>query len=321
MGGPATPEEPAGSPAAPPPSPHAPRESATRRRRRSRLARGPVTIGEPAADIEPLLAVSEPYRPDTVADGGSVFGLTVRAASVRGLFKRYIGGPRQDDVCLAVHEPTRTLVVAVGDGVSAAPRSHVGAALAVRHATAAVVRQLGRGGDQAPDWNEVFDQAAWALVDEHRRAGGDCDGGVQGAGADLATTLTVAAISVEDDGVSVRLGAVGDSPALVLGHGFRTLTGGETHADGLIGGRVQALPRHPRAWTAAELCLAADEVLLLCTDGLGLPLGDGTGEVGRVLARELGRPPEVIDFARLLDFSRSTYDDDRTLVAVWAGAP
>ena len=35
------------------------------------------------------------------------------------------------------------------------------------------------------------------------------------------------------------------------------------------------------------------------------------------LARELARPPDVIDFARLLDFSRSTYDDDRSLIAVW----
>jgi serine/threonine protein phosphatase PrpC len=317
----ATPEEPAGSTTAPAPSPHAPRESATRRRRRSRLARGPVTIGEPAADIEPLLAVSEPYRPDTVADGGSVFGLTVRAASVRGLFKRYVGGPRQDDMCLAMHEPTRTLIAAVADGVSGAPRSHVGAALAVRHASAAVVRQLDRDGEQALDWNEVFDQAAWALVDEHRRAAGDPSSGVEPAALALATTLAVATIRVQDDGARVQTAAVGDSPAVVLGHGFRTLTGGETRTDGLIGGGVRALPRHPRAWTATELRLATDEVLLVCTDGLALPLGDGTGEVGRVLARELARPPEVIDFARLLDFSRSTYDDDRTLVAVWAGPP
>ena len=55
----------------------------------------------------------------------------------------------------------------------------------------------------------------------------------------------------------------------------------------------------------------------MCTDGLGLPLGDGTGEVGRAFARELAVPPDIPDFARLLDFSRATYDDDRTLVAVW----
>jgi hypothetical protein len=293
-----------------------------RRRRRSRLARGPVTIGEPAADIEPLLSALTPYRPDTVADGGCAFGLTIRAASVRGLFKRYIGGQRQDDLCLAVHEASRTLVVAVADGVSAAPRSQLGAALAVRHASAAVIRQLDAGPARTLDWNDVFAQAAWALVDEHRRSGGDAQAGVEAAATDLASTLTVALVSVGADGTRAQLAAIGDSPAFVLGpDGFRALTGGDHRGDGLIGGGVRALPRHPRAWTPAESRLDAGELLLVCTDGLGLPLGDGTGEVGRVLARELGRPPEVIDFARLLDFSRSTYDDDRTLVAVWPPAP
>jgi hypothetical protein len=39
--------------------------------------------------------------------------------------------------------------------------------------------------------------------------------------------------------------------------------------------------------------------------------------VAETLARELARPPDIVDFARLVDFSRSTYDDDRSLVAVW----
>jgi hypothetical protein len=67
----------------------------------------------------------------------------------------------------------------------------------------------------------------------------------------------------------------------------------------------------------AEWSLEPGSVLLLCTDGLALPLAGGDGDVGRTLRRELAVPPDIIDFARLLDFSRSTYDDDRTLVAIW----
>ena len=175
-------------------------------RRRIRLARGPLTIGEPAPAIEPRLAVGEPYRPDTIADGGSAFGLTVRAASVRGLQKRFAGGPRQDDLCLGMHAATGTLIAAVADGVSAAPRSDLGAALAVRYAVAAVARQL---DDGEIDWPNVFEQAAWALVSEERRLGED-------AGS-LATTLLVAAVSVRDsEEVAVQVAAVGDSPALIL---------------------------------------------------------------------------------------------------------
>jgi hypothetical protein len=285
-------------------------------RRRVRLARGPVTIGEPAAAIEARLAAAEPYRPDTVADGGTAFGLTVRAASVRGLYKRYTGGPRQDDICLRLHADSATLIAAVADGVSGASRSDLGAALAVRYATAAVARQLDDGLESI-DWGPVFEQAAWALIEEHRRACGDGGAGVEEASGALATTLLVAAVR----GPEVEVAAVGDSPAFVLrGKDYDPVVGEPEHFDGLIGGGVDALPRSAGAVQAARCSLDGEAVLLLCTDGLAMPLAGGGGEVGATLARELARPPDVVDFARLLDFSRSTYDDDRSLIAVWGPA-
>jgi serine/threonine protein phosphatase PrpC len=300
-------------------------------RRRTRLARGPLTIGEPAPAFEPRLAGAEPYRPDSIADGGRAFGLTVRAASVRGLSKRYAGGDRQDDLCVRVHEPSRTLIVAVADGVSGAPMSGLGAALAVRHASAAVVRWLERStrpnehvddrhvGD--PDWRSVFEQAAWALVEQHRRDAGTPDAGVLEAASSLATTLLVAAITVDGEqaAMRVRLAAVGDSPALILRGGeFEAITHNTESADELLETSVRALPVAIDSVRERSCTLEPGTALLLCTDGLALPLAAGTGEVGETLARELVRPPDIVDFARLLDFSRSTYDDDRSLVAVWA---
>jgi serine/threonine protein phosphatase PrpC len=288
-------------------------------RRRVRLARGPVTIGEPSALFEPRLATAELYRPDTVADGGGAFGLTVRAASVRGLSKRYTGGPRQDDICLRLHADSGTLIAAVADGVSGASRSDLGAALAVRYATSAVSRQLDDGCESV-DWGPVFEQAAWALVEEQRRASGVGSAGVEEAAGFLATTLLVAAVR----GADVQVAAVGDSPAFVLaGKEYDALVGSPVCADGLVGGGVQSLPRYGGAAAVESVRRRLDRgaVLLLCTDGLALPLGDGRGEVGVALARELARPPDVVDFARLLDFSRSTYDDDRSLIAVWWPAP
>lgn len=293
---------------------------------------------------------------------------------MRGLYKRYLGGSRQDDLCVRVHERSRTLIVAVADGVSGAPRSDLGAALAVRQAASAVHRQL--DGDAAElDWQDVFAQAAWALVEEHRRDVADPEAGVDRAAQSLATTLLVAAVSVErgggtedgmdedgaekedgmdedaaekeggtdedraepsrraddgaeqavrtdnddaqraEDSVRVQLAAVGDSPALLLEGGtFTTVIGS---SDDLLGGGVEALPRTSREAFSESCTLEPGSVLLLCTDGLALPLAGGVGEVGRTLARELARPPDIADFARLLDFSRNTYDDDRTLVAIW----
>ena len=272
-------------------------------RRRVRLARGPVTIGEPGPIIEPRLSVGDPYRPDTIADGGSAFGLTVRAASVRGLAKRYVGGPRQDDLCLGTHAATSTLIAAVADGVSSAARSDLGAALAVRYATAAVARQLDEGD---VDWANVFDQVAFALVSEERRL--DDPGS-------LASTLLVATVSPAG---AVQAAAVGDSPAFRLRRrDYDPIVGQPVLDDELIGGAVAALPRDARALQTGSCALDPGDLLLLCTDGVALPLGGGEGELGRAFARELATPPDAVDFARLLDFSRSTYDDDRTMIGVW----
>jgi serine/threonine protein phosphatase PrpC len=282
--------------------------AATPVRRRLRLARGPLTIGEPAPAIEPRLAAGDPYRPDMIADGGSAFGLTVRGASVRGLQKRFAGGPRQDDMCLGSHVPTRTVIAAVADGVSGASRSELGAALAVRYAAAAVARQL---DDGEIDWAGVFEQAAWALVSEGRRVGADP--------ASFATTLLAATVSAaKRDEVAVQVAAVGDSPAFRLqGRRYDPIVDSPPSEDGLIGGSVAALPGAAREVVTRTCTLGQGDALLLCTDGIALPLAGGEGELGRTLARELATPPDIVDFARLLDFSQSTYDDDRTLIAVW----
>jgi hypothetical protein len=56
---------------------------------------------------------------------------------------------------------------------------------------------------------------------------------------------------------------------------------------------------------------------LICTDGFSEPLSDGNSDVGRLFATELGSPPPLGSWSYLVDFAKATYDDDRTLVAVW----
>jgi hypothetical protein len=52
--------------------------------------------------------------------------------------------------------------------------------------------------------------------------------------------------------------------------------------------------------------------------GLG-PLGTGHGGVGNLFGEVLTGPwvPSLIEFAHAVGFSRETFDDDRTVVAVW----
>ena len=80
---------------------------------------------------------------------------------------------------------------------------------------------------------------------------------------------------------------------------------------------VFALPRMPAQITPMHIEIARDAVLLVGTDGFGDPLDDGMGEVGDVFAHALTAPPPPLGLAHLLDFSRETFDDDRTLLAIW----
>ncbi|RSS05069.1 protein phosphatase 2C domain-containing protein [Streptomyces sp. WAC00469] len=280
-----------------------------------------IVIDRPAVRFEPKPPPADPYRPDTVFDGWSTSQLTVRLASVRGDAHRSAGLPRQDDVVVACHEPTGTVVFAVADGVSAAPRSHVGAALACRTAVNDLLVQLDEDRP-GPDWSRVVRSAAYQLL--MRVAGGrepDEQDRVQ-AVRTLATTLVTGTVAPTRDGaLQVTLVRAGDSSAWCLHQGRYAplLHDEDPGADGVSSTAVVALPRIAGQVRPLTRTLPGDAVLLVGTDGFGVPLGDGTGLVGQMFARELTVPPvQPGTLARLLDFSRETFDDDRTLLAVWS---
>lgn len=84
---------------------------------------------------------------------------------------------------------------------------------------------------------------------------------------------------------------------------------------------VRGLPRVPEEITFERVEVPVGDVLLMGTDGFADPLGKGTGELGRLFRTIFseGAPP-LLQFAHAMDFSRMTFDDDRTLVAIWPKA-
>jgi len=87
----------------------------------------------------------------------------------------------------------------------------------------------------------------------------------------------------------------------------------------LVSSAVVGLPWVPTELAPVVVEVADGDVLLIGTDGIGDPLGGGYGGVGNLLRAVLTgpAPPSLIEFAHAVDFSRETFDDDRTLVAVW----
>jgi hypothetical protein len=255
-----------------------------------------------------------------VADGFDSDSFVVRAASVRGYLHRFRGTPRQDDLALAVHPGSQALVLAVADGVSSASHAHVGAAVVCRAVVEAVLDGLDDGAP--PDWASVVQAAAWALVEQARRQFALAEPDPAEAERTMATTLVAGIVQPTGDGCArASLVQVGDTSAWVLRDGGYVEVLKSKSGDELLPSAVAALPRVPAAVEPVDVTVPAAGVLLVGTDGFGDAVGDGSGEIGALFAQGLLTPPPPLGLAHLLDFSRETFDDDRTVVAVWPLAP
>ena len=283
---------------------------------RSRSVWGTPVVGVPVTDFEPRPPVSASYRPDCVIDGWETGDFVVRAASVRGYVHRYRGTPRQDDLAVALHAGTGSVVFAVADGVSAARNSHIGATAVCRAAVSAIMADLDRRSDRI-DWQGLVESAAWHLIEQARAIVGP-EAEAETAERELATTLVAGLVRPTAAGPEVSMIQVGDSSAWVLRDGrYRCVLDAKFSPDAeVVSSATTALPRVPRV-TPRGGPLAPGDVLLVGTDGFGDPLGGGDDEVGRHFAALLSRPRSPYVFARDLDFSRETFDDDRTLLALW----
>ncbi|NMO50891.1 protein phosphatase 2C domain-containing protein [Actinoplanes sp. TBRC 11911] len=274
---------------------------------------GSIAVGTPGADFEPRPASSAWYRPDTVADGWATDDLIVRLAAVRGYAHRYEGLPRQDDAAAVHHPVTGSVVFAIADGVSSTPLAHIGATAACRAAVTAVLSGL--DDDGRARWPDVVERAAWQVVRQAGLVLGLDSPDPERAERQMATTLITGLVRPCPDGPNVELVRIGDGGAWILHDGgFRTLF--EPAATPLVPSEVTALPRVPEVVTRGGV-LTAGDVLVVGTDGIAEPLGDGSGSVGAYLAERLAVPRPPLTFAHDVDFSRETFDDDRTLLAIW----
>ncbi|MCU4183982.1 protein phosphatase 2C domain-containing protein [Acidiferrimicrobium sp. IK] len=231
------------------------------------------------------------------ADGGDSGSWIVRAASLSGTRHRLAGaGP---DDAYAWGAAGEMLVVAVADGVSNRPGSAASAAAAVE---AAVEAAIDADRDERLG---VLEHAVAAASDATRRCG------------DGATTLVIAVLDASTPAILAR---VGDSSAFVLTGGAWTEVWAPDPDAGSIRTATAALPADRPSPEPAQVWLGPGDVLVLVTDGVADPIRDGPTTVAPGLAAALAAPPEPLELARLVDFSRQGVHDDRTLIAVWPAA-
>ena len=292
----------------------------------------PYAVGDAGrgAEVRPLPDRAEWRVPDTILDGvvtpdaAGFAAVELRAASVRGLSHRYYGKVRQDHYAFCLTTNGRYLVVSVSDGVSAATQSQRAATTVCLSGCSGIVQQLESVPPDNLDWQQLVEDLTSELIAEARqlaRAEGSTFTPKDAAATHAATAL-FAVVDLEPalGNLAVQVFSVGDSPAWVLrnGTGWQSLQAVKNEGAVIASARTRALPvLGSELEPAMSTTLGPTDVLVLMTDGIGDPLGDGQGEVGRFLAEVWARPPAPLDFAAQVDFARKTHDDDRTAVAMW----
>jgi serine/threonine protein phosphatase PrpC len=268
--------------------------------------------------------------PSYAADGGMLKYVTVRAASCRGRGHAFEGERRQDAYAIEMSEGGHWLVAAVADGVGSSAHADRAARLSASTAVTLAVREL----DDHPNTllseesaSKIMEGVATALV-EQRGRWGPAERGTnsrRAATESPATTLTVAVVPADgrQDGEALVL-AVGNSPALVLEEqGWRWLVGrpeGTDRPGSLLRSQLtKALPQAPHELVRQTVAWRRDSLLVLLTDGIAEAFGDGTARLAEELRISWRRPPTMLEFIRDVDYRLSTYNDDRTAVAMWFG--
>ena len=275
----------------------------------------PLVVGDAGAEVDPIIVDAKfgtgRQVPDTVIDGWRSKQFAMRSVSLRGRMHRYNGAPRQDSVLTLLSDDGNTLFVAVADGVSAAPQSHRGSAIAARYAIG-WLKKMYKDNLSQQEWISLAKGASYSIQTAAKEAGEDP--------MDFASTLVCAAISKHGTGLRGHVLSIGDSGSwTVTANGVELIEGGKEESDSAISSSaVNPLPLVPENLTAVYFESAGDETVLFGTDGIGDPLGGGGGPLSDLFVKRLyKRVPSTTEFCHLVDFSKAGFDDDRTLVAIW----
>ncbi len=289
-----------------------------------RIPRVHVGEGGAAALVEGRPAMLTGQQPDAMVDAGQTGPLTIRAGSVRGVGHRYDGTPRQDDFCLGVAGPhDEWLVIVVADGVSAGPRSHIAARVAVRLGVQLITEALVEGAPADIDWDPLIGTIAGHVLLQARKEQGDDGLDANDAARVMATTAAFVIVPLDAEADGSRTATVlpiGDTSVWVLhaDGAWDSITPIKNEGEAVASSAVFALPLlPPSSLVATTAPLEAGDAIFVVTDGIGDPLGDGTGEVGRALATAWASPPNRYEFLAQVDFGRRSHTDDRTVVGVW----
>lgn len=277
----------------------------------SAAGRFPRPLGTSSeAHQQPWLLPPEPGPSGIAADSAKVGGLQVRAASIVGPGHRceVPVEPRQDAYRIAVDQGHRHLVVAVADGMSDSPHSHLGASVA----TGALIRHLWAEAAGGPDDARARE---WFVSAARQMAGAAHQRGVGPEAVRAAVLAAAVDLDAAADGTRwVRVWSIADVSAWIRAESSWRQVAGDVRSGYGRSELKEFLPHHPHP-AGTSFRLAPGAVLTLATDGIGDALGHP--DLGAWFAGRWARPPHISDFVDDVGFEARGEQDDRTAVVVW----
>ena len=289
-----------------------PREGVNLDNRKTLPLRSLLTNAFDNSDVEATLFLDQ-----SQSESNSDLRMLVGACSIKGEFHHQHGIPRQDSFSIFRFKDDWN-VVALGDGLSSASRSHLG--------SRAVTLNLPKSMEHNFDISDFEDRQRWVKVNQSlskalvRMNGGarEIDGDSRLAAAkQFATTLEILVISricdVQNQYPFYFIRVAGDgSLFLRLKDGSITALDPGYGPTGPIS-EVHALPVCDDIPKVYKGILQPGEILLLATDGIGDYLARDA-EVKRHFSLGLQKPLSTISsLIDLCSFTSSEADDDRSL--------
>lgn len=295
-----------------------------------RLIDNRYVIGEPAGTFyqkpSGLAQQNMPiFRNDNVSDALQIGRSLLLAASSKGSLHQAGESPRQDSYSYGVYEENgeKWIILAISDGVSSSPYSHILAEYLTLSSVKELKLQLEAYGEvyvqefahkinqmannfcrkQLVRFNQQFDESKY----------------VAHLGANFfGATLECAVIHIIQDKQTVKQFTIsGDGGAYIFKSSSKIdiIKSGKIRGEGIVSNAVSPLPLGDiDDVNIEEVHLEKGDIFFMATDGLSDFIGSGNSSLGKFLLEKIVEAKDAVEFLKIINVAMFQLDDDKTAV-------
>ncbi|HFI0621205.1 TPA: protein phosphatase 2C domain-containing protein [Streptococcus suis] len=287
-------------------------------------------IGEPAGTFHQkptgIAQQNMPiFRNDNVSDALQIGHSLLLAASSKGSLHQSGESPRQDSYSYGVYEENGEMwiLLAISDGVSSSPYSHILAEYLTFSSVKELKLQLEAYGEvHVQEFAHKINQMANSFCRKQlARFNQQFDDSkyVAHLGANLfGATLECAVVHIKQDNQTVKQFTIsGDGGAYIFKSSSKIdiIKSGKIRGEGIVSNAVSPLPLGDiDDVNIEEVRLEKGDIFFMATDGLSDFIGSGNSSLGKFLLEKMVEAKDAVEFLKIINVAMFQLDDDKTAV-------